>query len=55
MKDKFRKERRSFEEWILTQFPDFDETLLKRNTKHEYEDENISFMFLGFCAGYILK
>ena len=56
MKDTFKKERTKFERWVLVQFPDFDETLLKRNTKHEYINESVSFLFVGFCGGlYIAK
>lgn len=53
MKDTHKTERSKFERWVLAQFPDFDETLLKTNEKFEYEDENISFMFVGFCGGML--
>lgn len=54
MKDKFKRERELFENWVLSQFQDFDETPLKTNKKLEYIDDHVSMLFVGFCGGYTL-
>lgn len=55
MEDEFKTEREKFELWVKIQFSSFDESSLKMNEKFEYMDDNMLFMFMGFCGGYILR
>jgi len=54
MKDEFKKERKSFEQWVRKQFPNIDEAKLKLEKDLSYRETVTQAMYISFCAGLAL-
>lgn len=52
----FTKQTKAFEIWVISQFPgQFTSDILIKGADGAYEDTLVSAMFIGFCAGWVLK
>jgi hypothetical protein len=53
--DEFKAQREVFEPWVKRQFPGISSRQLEYDAEDGYRNNNISFMFIGFCAGWGLR
>lgn len=51
----YKKELKCFEKWYSKQFPDIDKSVLKKNDKLDYINDNTFLMFTGWrgCCHFL--